>query len=270
MLIDTHCHLNHDCYSAHIDSELEQCAKSGVSKLIVVGFDMPSSTKAVELADKYGSVYASIGIHPQDSHDVKLKDIDTLHKLAEHPKVVAIGEIGLDFHYLPFDLQVQERVLWDQIVIANKFGLPVIIHCRDAYSELFEILSNHKIEHGSVMHCWASGNDHLKKFLSLDCYIGFGGLVTFKNAVDVQECAMVTPANRILLETDAPYMTPTPFRGKQNSPAYVSLVAEKLASIRSESIENIRTVTTKNAESLFPRLDRKDRRLIENRAWKLP
>lgn len=236
MLVDSH---------AHIES-----FAPGVDKIINIGTSLEDSEKAIGLAQKYPNIYASVGIHPNDDPTATVDNIDweKFKKLAKSPKVVAIGETGLDFSKTT-DRDRQQKLFVKQIAIAEKFNLPLSIHIRDAYDELM----NTSLPGHGVFHCFSGSQEYLNFILEKlpDFYISFAGNVTFKNAKPLQELAKMVPLDRLLVETDSPYLTPEPFRGSLNVPANVKITAQKLAEIKGVSFEELSEITAKNAEILF-------------------
>ncbi|HXG23312.1 MAG TPA: TatD family hydrolase [Chthonomonadales bacterium] len=255
MLIDTHCHLNHEQFQADLLEVIERALAAGVERMIVVGFDLPSSEEAVRLADSHLSLYAAIGVHPHEARIYGLTVEERLMDLSRHPKVVAIGEIGLDYHY-DFSPRHDQKVAFRaQLALASAVELPVIIHCREAYPDVLDELAQAGVEKtGGVMHCWTGTASEAEWALGLGLYMGFGGVLTFKNADALWEIAASAPLSRILVETDAPYLAPVPHRGKRNEPAYARLVAEKLAQVRAVALEEIESETTINARKLFSKI----------------
>jgi TatD DNase family protein len=252
LLIDTHCHLNHDQFQDDYDEAILRAQEAGVHKIIVVGFDMPSSIQAIELSEKYQGLYASIGVHPHESKSYSSEDHNLLKQMLENPHVVALGEIGLDYHYDFSPQDAQKAAFIDQMHLACDASMPVIFHCRDAYREMLNMLKDVPIT--GVMHCWAGNKEEAELALSRGFMLGFGGMITFKNAEWLRNIAKNAPIDRIVLETDAPYLAPTPYRGKRNEPLYVLNVAEKLAEIKKMPIELLTQETGSNARRLFSRL----------------
>lgn len=217
---------------------------------------MPSSELAVTLANKYDKVYAAVGVHPHDAGTLDDDACQRLLELANDGKVVGFGEIGLDYYYDLSEREVQKSAFAKQIELANQANLPVILHVRDAYEDTRKILFDMRnyIQNGLLLHCYSGSSEYVKIFDKLDAYYAFGGAITFKNAKHNLESLAVVPKDRLLLETDCPYMTPVPFRGKANEPKYVALVAQKAADVLDVSVEEIENITTKNAKRLFTRL----------------
>jgi TatD DNase family protein len=255
-LIDTHCHLNHEQLLEDVDVAVARAREADVREMIVVGYDMESSRSAVEIARRIPSVFAAVGIHPHDSRHYNVEAEAELRRLAADPRVVAVGEIGLDYHYDFSSRDDQLRAFRAQIALADEVGLPLILHCREAYADVLDLLEQEMpAGMGCVMHCWAGSGEEAERALALGCHLGFGGVLTFKNAEENRRVAAVAPLNRIVLETDAPYLAPVPHRGKRNEPAYARLAAEKLAEIRGIPLEEVAAATTDNVLGLFPRME---------------
>ncbi len=253
MYIDTHCHINSYKYKNSEQTYVLEAHKVGVAKFIVVGWDIASSIHAIKLAEQYASVYAAVGIHPVDAVKYELKEIEKLRPLLSHPKVVALGEIGLDYHWIKDeDGQAKQHDFFiKQIALADEFKKPVIIHMRDATQATFEILNAHKPQYSGVMHSYSGSVEMMSNFLKLDMYIGLGGPVTFLNAKTPKEVAKLVPFSKLLIETDAPYLTPHPHRGKTNGSHFLPLVAAEIATLREVSVNEVAQMTTANASKLF-------------------
>lgn len=256
MLIDTHCHLNDEKLLCNADRIVASFKDDGLESAICVGYDMPSSECAVTLAEKFEEIYAAVGVHPHDADTLDDEACQRILELAKHKKVVAIGEIGLDYYYDLSEREVQKSSFAKQIELANQAELPIALHVRDAYEDTRKILFDMKgyIKNGLLLHCYSGSSEYVKIFDKLDAYYAFGGAITFKNAKHNLESLAVVPKGRLLLETDCPYMTPVPFRGKINEPKYVSLVAQKAAQVLGMSVEEIEEITTQNAKRLFTRM----------------
>ncbi len=256
MLIDTHCHLNDEKLLGDVDRIVDDFAKDNLECAICVGYDMPSSELAVEFANKYDKVYAAVGVHPHDADTLDDDACQRLLELAKDGKTVGFGEIGLDYHYDFCDREVRMSAFAKQIELANQAELPIILHVRDAYEDTRKILFGMRnyIQNGLLLHCYSGSSEYVKIFDKLDAYYAFGGAITFKNAKHNLESLAAVSKDRLLLETDCPYMTPVPFRGKINEPKYVALVAQKAAEVLGVSVEEIEDITTQNAKRLFTRL----------------
>ncbi|WP_053369049.1 TatD family hydrolase [Bacillus sp. FJAT-27245] len=252
MLIDTHAHLNAEQYKDDIEEVITRARENGVEKMVVVGFDRPTIEKAIELAEAHEFIYACVGWHPVDAIDMTDEDLVWIEELASHSKVVAIGEMGLDYHWDKSPRDIQKEVFRKQIRLAKKVKLPIVIHNRDATADIVEILKEENAsEVGGIMHCYSGSVEIAKQCVDMNFYISLGGPVTFKNAVKPKEVAAELPLERLLIETDCPYLTPHPHRGKRNEPSYVRLVAEEIASIKGIPFEDVAKATTENALRLF-------------------
>ena len=252
MLFDTHAHLNAEQYNEDLEAVIDRAKSEGVSKIVVVGFDRPTIVKAMELAEEYSFIYAAVGWHPVDAIDMTDKDLAWIEELAAHPKVVALGEMGLDYHWDKSPKHIQKEVFRKQIALAKKVKLPIIIHNREATMDIVQILKEEGAhEVGGIMHCFSGSIETAKECMKMNFYISFGGPVTFKNAKNVKEVAAAIPVERLLIETDCPYLTPHPFRGKRNEPGHVKLVAEELAALKGLSYEELANITMENAKKVF-------------------
>jgi TatD DNase family protein len=252
MLFDTHVHLNADQYKDDLTEVIERALATGVSHMVVVGFDRPTINKALELAETYDFLYAAVGWHPVDAIDMKDEDLIWLEELSAHPKVMALGEMGLDYYWDKSPKEIQKEVFRKQIQLAKKVNLPIIIHNRDATADIVEILKEEKADTvGGIMHCFSGSVEIAKECVEMNFYISLGGPVTFKNAKQPKKVAEEIPLERLLIETDCPYLTPHPFRGKRNEPSYVKLVAEEISRIKGVPFEEVSRITTENAKKIF-------------------
>jgi TatD DNase family protein len=252
MLFDTHAHLNAEEYNDDLEEVITRALDAGVTNMVVVGFDRPTINKAMALIERYDFLYASVGWHPVDAIDMKDEDLAWIEELAGHPKVVALGEMGLDYHWDKSPKEIQKEVFRKQIRLAKKVKLPIIIHNREATADIMEILKEeHAEEIGGIMHCFSGSPEIAKECVNMNFYISLGGPVTFKNAKKPKEVAAAIPLDKLLIETDCPYLTPHPFRGKRNEPGYVKLVAEQISEIKGISFEEVAENTCKNAKKLF-------------------
>ena len=256
MLIDTHTHLDDARYDGDRDAMIERARLAGVRAFVTIGCDLATSQSAVALADRHPDVYASIGVHPHEVKHIGDGWYDEFRRLARHEKVVAYGEIGLDYHYNHSAPQEQRERFREQLQLARELRLPVIIHTREAQEDTISILKEEKAsEVGGVFHCFSGDAWLAKDALDMGFYLSFSGILTFNNATMLREIAKQTPLDRVLIETDCPYLTPVPHRGKRNEPAFVSHVAKQLAEIHPDlSLEQIEQATAENAQRLFPRL----------------
>lgn len=252
MLFDTHAHFDDERFDDDRDEVIRKAHESGVSYILNASSDMDSSRKSMALADKYDFIYAAVGVHPHSAGEMKEDDLETLAGYASHPKVVAIGEIGLDYYYDNSPRNVQKYWFARQIRLAREVGLPVVIHDRDAHEDTLAIIkAEGASEVGGVFHCYTGSVEMAKEVLKNNFYIALGGAVTFKNARKLLDVAKFVPEDRLLIETDCPYMTPEPYRGKRNDSGYVRLVAEKIAELRGVTFEEIAQITAQNARRLF-------------------
>lgn len=252
MLFDTHVHLNADQYEEDLQEVIDRARKDKVENMVVVGFDRKTINRAMELVEKYDFLYAAVGWHPVDAIDMTDEDLAWIEDLASHEKVVAIGEMGLDYHWDKSPKEVQKEVFRRQIHLAKKVKLPIIIHNRDATADVVEILREEEAkEVGGIMHCFTGSLEVAKECMEMNFFISFGGPVTFKNAKKPKEVVKEISMEKLLIETDCPYLTPHPYRGKRNEPAYVRLVAEQVAELKNMTIEEVAEKTTANAKKLF-------------------
>ncbi|MBB6455232.1 TatD DNase family protein [Salirhabdus euzebyi] len=252
MLFDTHVHLNADQFMEDRDEVIKRAQEAGVTYMVVVGFDRKTIPLAIEIAESYDFIYAAVGWHPVDAIDMKEEDLLWIEELSSHPKVVAIGEMGLDYHWDKSPQDIQKEVFRKQIALAKKVNLPIIIHNREAAEDIVTILQEENAsEVGGILHCFSSTPEIAKKCLDMNFHISLGGPVTFKNAKEPKEVAKIVPMNRLLIETDCPFLAPHPYRGKRNEPAFVKLVADQIAELKDVSVEEISKKTTENALELF-------------------
>ncbi|RXJ00897.1 TatD family deoxyribonuclease [Anaerobacillus alkaliphilus] len=252
MLFDTHAHLNADQFEEDVEEVIKRAQAEGVTNIVVVGFDEKTIKGALQLAEDYEFIYAAVGWHPVDAIDMTEKHLAWLEELASHPKVVALGEMGLDYYWDKSPKEVQQEVFRKQIQLARKVKLPIIIHNRDAHEDIVKILKEeHAHEIGGIMHCFGSSLEIAKQCISMNFFISFGGPVTFKNAKRPKEVAKEIPLEWLLIETDCPYLAPHPYRGKRNEPSYVKLVAETIAELKEMTYDEVVQVTNDNAKRLF-------------------
>jgi TatD DNase family protein len=252
MFIDTHVHLNADQFEEDIEAVIQRALDAKLEKMVVVGFDRKTITKAMELAEQYPFVYAVVGWHPVDAIDCTEEDLEWIESLAAHPKVVGIGETGLDYYWDKSPKDVQQELFRKQVRLAQKVKLPVIIHNRDATADVVRILKEEEAEiTGGIMHCFGGSVETAKECIQMNFMISLGGPVTFKNARTPKEVATEIPLDHLLIETDAPYLAPHPNRGKRNEPAWVVLVAEEIARLKELPVEEVALQTTANALKIF-------------------
>lgn len=251
MYIDTHAHLNLEQFASDYKLAIDRANDVGVQTIINVGANMESSHRAIEIADEFEKgIYATVGAHPHDSVEESFDD-EEMMKLAQNKKVVAIGEIGLDYYGGSIDKVAQKELLDKQIHLAQRVGKPVVLHCRDAYDDLISILMTLGQIPKGVVHCYVGDWAHAQVFLDMGFYLSFNGIITFTKNANQLKVVEDTPLEKILIETDCPWLTPEPYRGKRNEPAYVVEVAKKIAEIKKISISEVETQTTKNAIELF-------------------
>jgi TatD DNase family protein len=252
LLFDTHTHLDSYKFDEDRDVVIQRAKDAGVHMLLNIGFNRETIPTTIALAEQYDFIYAAVGWHPVDSIDMLPEDLEWIERLCAHEKVVAIGEIGLDYHWDTSPKDVQQRVFREQIRLARKVGKPIVIHNRDAHEDVIRILQEENAaEVGGVMHCYSGSWETAKQCLDMNFYISFGGPVTFQNARVPKEVLKQVPLDKILIETDAPYLTPHPFRGKRNESSYVALVAQTAAELLGKSVEEIGAITTENGKKCF-------------------
>lgn len=251
MLVDSHAHIDDDRFDADREEVVARAAAAGVPLIINIGADMDSSARTVELSQQYSGIYASVGMHPHDAKDMRESDYSRLENWLKQPKVVAIGEIGLDYHYDLSPRAVQKEVFLRQLDLARKTGKPFIIHEREAHADMYDIIRSAARGLQGVFHCFSGSVESARKYLKLGFYLSVAGPVTFPKSIKTKEVARLIPLDRLLVETDSPYLTPHPFRGRRNEPAYVRLVAEEVARLRGISLEEFAAATTENVRRLF-------------------
>ncbi|MBI3603436.1 MAG: TatD family hydrolase [Nitrospirae bacterium] len=254
MLIDSHAHLDDARYNEDREAVIARARQAGVDTFVTIGCDLATSRAAVELATRYPFVYASVGVHPHEVKQIGDDWYDELRRLAARPKVIAYGEIGLDYHYNYSPPKLQRDRFREQIGLARELGLPIIIHTRDAQEDTIAILKEEKAQElGGVFHCFSGDARLATAALDLGFFLSFSGVITFQNATTLRDIVKTAPMDRILVETDCPYLTPVPHRGKRNEPAYVCQVVEKIAEIKGTTVtvEEIGQVTSENARRLF-------------------
>jgi TatD DNase family protein len=253
MLIDTHCHYNHDAFDADRAEAIERARAAGVERAAVIGYDLASSEWAVRLAEEFTGLYAVVGIHPNDVAAATPEGLRRLEAMAAHPKVVALGEIGLDFHWNVEPAERQRVAFRDQLHLARHLELPIVLHTRESDREVVTVLEEEGGPWRGILHCFSGDPEVARRALAAGLHLGLGGVLTFKNARELQETARTLPLDRIVLETDAPYLTPMPHRGRvrRNEPCYLPFVARHLAALRGLPEEEIAAITTRNATTLL-------------------
>ena len=250
MFIDSHTHYNDHAFDADREELLRRLPAAGIEKVVNIGDSLSASRTCLEMAEKYPFMYAAVGIHPEHAAEMDEGAIEALRTMAAHEKAVAIGEIGLDYYYDDVPRDVQKEAFRRQLRLAKSIGKPVVIHDRDAHGDCLSILKEEGIDEG-VMHCFSGSVEFMREIVRLGLYVALGGVVTYKNARHTVDVAREVPQERLLLETDCPYLSPVPNRGKRNSSENLPYTAEKIAEIRGMSLEEIAVVTTENAKRLF-------------------
>ncbi len=248
-IFDSHAHYDSEAFNDDRKELLNVLPSQGVCGIINCGTDIASSLKSLEYADEFPFVYAACGIHPHEAEECKDGYISVLRNLCNDPKCVAVGEIGLDFHYDFSPRDIQKKVFEEQLVLAKELDLPVIVHDRESHEETLNLLKKYRPK--GVVHCFSGSVEMAKEVVKLGMYIGLGGAVTFKNARKPLEVAAIVPEDKLLIETDCPYMTPVPFRGKRNDSSYIPYAAEVIAAVRGVTTQEILDLTRANANSLF-------------------
>lgn len=255
MLIETHCHLDY-LQAEPLEEIRRKIQEAGISKVVTIGVDPQNLDKVFELAQKYPEVYFTQGVHPHDAKEATEAEYDKVRTRANHPKMIAVGEIGLDYHYNNSPPEVQKKAFETQLQIACDSNLPVVIHTRDADEDTKAIIKNFssRLKSKGVVHSFTSSKELAEFVLSEGFYIGFNGIITFKKAENVQEVVKITPIDRILFETDSPFLTPVPHRGKENAPFYLPLVAAKVAELKNIDLEILKNQVFQNSLNCFPKL----------------
>ena len=251
MIFDTHAHYDDEAFDEDRESLLQGMKQNGVDCIVNIGANMQTSRNTVALTEQYDFIYGAVGVHPSDVYDMTEADLETLREWSRLDKIVAIGEIGLDYHYPDTDKALQQKWFIRQLQLAREEKLPVVIHSRDAAADTLAIMQEHGRELGGVIHCFSYTKEMAAEYLKMGYYIGIGGVLTFKNAKKLVEAVEMIPLERLVLETDAPYLAPDPYRGKRNESAYLTYVAQKLAQIKGVSYEEIVAQTAKNAKTMY-------------------
>jgi TatD DNase family protein len=248
---DSHCHLDHEQFQADLDAVLTRATEAGVKKILCIGTGdgPPELDRAIRLAERYEQIVASVGVHPHEAAKVTPQTYSDLRTLAAHPKVVAFGEIGLDYHYDYSPRDTQREVFIEQLKLARELDLPVTIHTREAWDDTMSVLADYWSGPG-ILHCFTGDAAQAQQALNQGFYLAFGGVLTFRTAENVREAARITPDDRILIETDAPFLAPIPYRGKRNEPAMMLQTLNKLAEVRGATPERTAELTTANFERL--------------------
>jgi TatD DNase family protein len=247
--VDSHCHVHDERIPGGTADAVRSAADAGVTTLVSVGCDRPTSLAAIAAAAAHTAVLATVGLHPHDAVD----GVDTIVDLLDTPGIVAVGECGLDYYYDHSPREVQQRVFAEQIQLANDRDLPLVIHTRDAWDDTFAVLAAVGVPRRSIFHCFTGGPDEARRALDIGSMVSFSGIVTFKSATDVQAAATLCPLDRMLVETDSPYLAPVPHRGKANRPAWVPHVGQYIADLRNVTVADIASATAANARRVFAR-----------------
>lgn len=247
---DTHCHTQEQMVETGSDELLQRAREAGVHRFIVIGTDVDTSTQAIEIADKHNDVWATVGLHPHDA----TKGVHTIAPLATSPRVVGIGECGLDYYYENSPRDIQIPAFAEQIALAKEHDLSLVIHTRDAWEDTFNVLDSEGIPENTIIHCFSGGPNEARECLNRGAYLSFSGIVTFKNAADLRDAAKMCPADRLLIETDSPFLAPVPHRGRPNEPAHVGIVGTFIADLRGHDVVDFSAVTSANALRAFPRI----------------
>jgi TatD DNase family protein len=253
-LVDSHCHLDNEQFNADRDAVIDRALAAGVERMVAIGTGEgpPDLEAGIRLADRHPSIYATVGIHPHDASKAIPDTYTRLRELLKHPKVIALGEIGLDYHYDHSPREVQREVFLQQMLIAGEARKPIVIHTREAWEDTMALLETYWRPYGvgGIMHCFSGNPDQAALCVDLGFHLSFGGIVTFPKALEVQEAARHTPPDRLLVETDAPYLAPVPYRGKRNEPAFVAETVRKLAELRGVTPQEIARITSANFAGL--------------------
>lgn len=254
-LFDSHSHLNDEKFNEDRDQIIKEIYASGVTHFITAGYNVESSKKAIEIAQKYNFIYATVGISPNDipqTEEELWKSITKIKELLKNnKKIVAVGEIGLDYYWNTENKELQKKAFIEQINIANEFEFPIVIHTRDAIMDTIQILKENKVKSTGVFHCCPQNRELIKEALDLNFYISFAGTITFKNSKYANEMIELVPMERLLIETDSPYLSPEPVRGKRNTPANVRFVAQKIADVKNMSLKDVAKITYENAKEIL-------------------
>ena len=249
-MIDTHSHINFDDYKDNFASFLQDIKENEVESVIIPGVEPSTFDEIINYCEKNEMLYGAIGIHPSEARTFNKESEQRIYELAQHNKVLAIGEIGLDYYWEQETKELQKEVFRKQLKIAEELNLPVLIHDREAHEDTFEIIQEFNLK-DVIFHCFSGNAEFAQKCINKGYYIAIGGVVTFKNAKDLKEVAKLVPLEKLVLETDAPYLAPVPFRGKLNTPAYLKYIAQEIANIKEINVELVKEQTTLNAKRIF-------------------
>lgn len=249
-MIDTHSHINFADYKENFDSFIENLKNNEIDNVIIPGVEPSTFDEIISLCEQYNIIYGAIGVHPSEAKTYTDETEKEIYKLCKNEKIIAIGEIGLDYYWEQETKELQKEVFRKQLKIAEELQVPVLIHDREAHKDTFNIIQEFKLK-DVIFHCFSGNVEFAKKCIDKGYYIAIGGVVTFKNAKDLKEVAKIVPLDKLLLETDAPYLAPVPYRGKLNTPAYLKYIAEEIANIREIDVEEVKKQTTINAQKIF-------------------
>jgi TatD DNase family protein len=247
---DTHCHTQEQMVETGSDELLQRAREAGVQRFIVIGTDAITSQQAIDIAAKHDDVWATVGLHPHDA----TKGVHTIASLATSPRVVGIGECGLDYYYEHSPRDIQMPAFAEQIALAKEHNLSLVIHTRDAWEDTFNVLDSEGMPENTIIHCFSGGPNEARACLDRGAYLSFSGIVTFKNATDLREAAKICPLDRLLVETDSPFLAPVPHRGRPNEPAHVGIVGTSIADLRGHDVVDFASITSANALRAFPRI----------------
>lgn len=247
---DTHCHTQEQMVETGSDELLERARAAGVSRFIVIGTDADTSQQAIDTASQHTDVWATVGLHPHDA----TKGVHTIAHLATSPRVVGIGECGLDYYYENSPRDVQIPAFAEQIALAKQHNMSLVVHTRDAWQDTYNVFDTEGIPNNTIIHCFSGGPDEARECLNRGAFLSFSGIVTFKNADELREAAKLCPLDRILVETDSPFLAPVPFRGRPNEPAHVGIVGTAIADLRGIDPVEFASITSANALAAFPRI----------------
>ncbi len=256
MLIDTHCHLDFEDFAQNFDDIIQRALDANVKRMITISTHVRKLDKLLAITQAYNQVFCSVGTHPNNAHEEQKITAESLINLSKHPKIVAFGEAGLDYHYNYSSPKEQKKIFYEHIIASRETQLPLVIHSRNADEDMEQILRE-QIKKGAfpfVLHCYSSGMQLARAAIELGGYISFSGILTFKNALEIREIAKIVPHEHLLVETDAPFLAPVPHRGKRNEPSFVRYTAATLAETIGVSIEEISQITTRNAFHLFSKM----------------
>ncbi len=252
MFIDTHSHIDFESFDGDFDSMLEEIKEAGVEKVVIPAVEPSGFEKIIKITEKYDNLYGAAGIHPSEAKQFNDESFALIKEMAKHPKIIAIGEIGLDYYWDKSFKEIQIEAFKKQTELAIELNMPILIHDREAHGDVFELLNSYELSNTPViMHCFSGSPEFAAECVEKGYYIAIGGVVTFKNALKIKEVAKIVPLEKLVLETDAPYLTPHPHRGEQNSPKYIPLIAEEIAKIKNITTLEVAEHTTSNAKKIF-------------------